>query len=285
METPQEQSQPGQAAAPQGSASQAPVTTSEPASGQASTQKAPETKEQKLVWNGDINALPDELKEYGKSVQRHLTTQSMAQAELKKKVQEYESTLNSEDYKTFQTWKQQNQTPNAGQVNQPQPVLTPEEWEAFQLDPSKANQILQNAFQRMATQYTQSIENRFQEMQHKDAVIEWKSTLQDFAQLHPEFVELHELGLMEPILRQTVDAGGTLEQAFERAVQIRDGMQARALKASQGRVNEKRNAVTSSANVSNEADIKYIGKNEDALEAAFNLAFEGKSMKVARRRD
>ncbi len=260
-----------------------------PKSDQLVTQPVIKSEEQP-EWDGDVNKLPPELQTWAKKAQRHLTKKAMADSELRNMGQEFQQFQSSEDWRSFQSWKQ-----NRGQVvSQPitptqspqaQPLVSQQEWEEAQLDPMKFNGLVDRLVSDKINQAAQMYGQELQQLRSTQQVTQFQNVLADFAEVNPNVLELHELGIMKPLLEEEMRGGkhksyeSMVNSAYERANQIHDTMKAKALQASQGRVLEKKGAVINTGTTSAEADVVYADKGR-TFDEALNQALQGKKVKV-----
>lgn len=241
---------------------------------QDETQKS---AEKKTTWEykGDVNALPSEMQEYGKGVQRYMTRLQQEAAEAKKKTQEFEQRFTPDVVSKFEAWQKQ----QSGQPQQQESDFwTPAEWEDAQLDLSGAkakalvNRMVQSEIQKAVQQFSPVV----QQLNQKQAVVEWEQRISDFAVAHPEFVELHNAGIMKPVLTNILQQGGTLEQAFEEAKKVSEYFDQKALQKSQGRIIEKKNGASADKTPQQKPDTVWVNNRDEALETLIGNAIDGK---------
>lgn len=244
-------------------------------------------KKQKLEWDGDINKLPPDLQDWAKASQRKFTEQAMAYADLRRKGQEYSELQNSEDWKQFQEWKL---NPTQSVSNQPAPQIgiTSEEWEAAQLDSSGkvANDLIQREVRKQIEEAAKVYGTSLQALRQESDVTKFRTALSDFAEVHPDAVELHELGLMQPLLSEELKSNkhqtyeAAINAAYERGTQIRQNSDARALQKAQGRVAEKKDAVTVTGTATGDITHYEVNSKADVFDKAIDFALQNKRVKV-----
>lgn len=272
-----------------GKVEEAPAKTAE-AVPQDNNGKVPEPstpkEEQKDEWDGDINKLPETLQPWAKKAQREFTKKAMAEAELRRKGEEYLALQQSEDWKKFQEVK----SAPVQRVEQPtQPSgITQEEWEEAQLDSTGAvaQKLIQREAQKLVDAAVQKFGGTVQTLQQQNEIAHNRTVLSSFVDTHPDAVQLHEDGLMKPLLEQEVRSGqhqtyeAALIAAYETAKRISEANEARALAKAQGRVAEKKGAVTSTGKDTGERTFVEVGNHEDAFMQAFENAAQNKKVKV-----
>lgn len=298
---------------PEGQPAAAPVTTGQPAAepqkaanlNQAvekataeSANPAPkqEGQPEDWEWDGNPNTLPPQFAKYGKGIQRYFTKRSMTESELRKAGEEHAKFVQSEEYKQFQTYKKSlNQAlPPQQELNVPkQRHYSQEEWENALLDPSgeKMADLIERVAERKLRSTEEKVQQTVSQFQQATNTAHWNAALSDFAEIHPEAVEYHNMGLMEPIVRQELASGkhnsyeSVLNTALERvdkSVQaIRQQEQAKA----QGRIQEKKAAVVNTGTAVGDFSIVEVEKGE-ALDKAieFGMTQPGKRVKVRSKR-
>lgn len=252
-------------------AAQAQETTVAPA-------KTPEGVPDGWVWNGDVNSLPEILKEYGKGVQRVYTKSRQELADTKKELETFRSQMGSDEFKQFQAYKLQQQQ----LAHQPaQDWLTEQEWQEAQIDPRRWQSIIDRRVQQKMQELEQAYAPLIQEVQQKQSVAEAERTINDFAEVHPDFWTLYDAGILKPIIRDVVElGGGTLDQAYAKAKEIQSYFDQQSTMKSQARVQEKKSAVSLSPSSVSEPEIVYAKDKDDAFRQAFENAWNQKRVKA-----
>jgi hypothetical protein len=271
-----------------------PAPTPEPVI-EAPKQETPapvETKpeENNSEWDGDVNKLPKELQSWAKKAQRTFTKKAMTEAETRRLGEEYKQFQASPEFKAFQTWKQQgSQVRAVAPAPQPaaQPNISQQEWEEAQLDPTgqKFNALVERKVNEKINEAAQIYGNELAQLRSTQQVTQFQTTLADFAELNPDVIQLHEDGIMKPLLEEEMRTGShksyeeMVHAAYERGKAIQEKANARAMALSQGRVLEKKSAVTQTGTQTGEAEIAYVDKGK-TFDEAFNFALQGKKVKV-----
>lgn len=258
-----------------------------PEQGKVADPATPE-KKQKIEWDGDINKLPPDLQDWAKASQRKFTEQAMAYAELRRKGQEYSELQESEDWRKFQEWKNQSSQPAPSTESAPYVGITSDEWEAAQLDSTGevANKLIQREVQRQINDAAKVYGTSVQALRQESELTKFRSALSDFADVHPDAIELHEVGLLQPLLSEEVKSGNhktheaAINAAYARASKIKQQSDARALQKAQGRVAEKRDAAVSTGTATGETTHFDVNGKADVLDKAIDFALQGKKVKV-----
>jgi hypothetical protein len=284
-------------AAPQGQPAAGPTNEapkSVPTPGQADTKNAPNLDgADKWEWDGNPNTVPPQFQKFAKGIQKHFTQRSMTEAEVRRKGQEYDQFVQSERFKTFQTWEQSQNGQPAPAARQPEAnpsMITQAEWEDAQLDPT--GQKAQQLMDRVATSRAQSlIDNaikqyggQVQELRNAQEQNTFNTALSDFADLHPDSIELHEMGLIKPRIEEELSSRrhktyeSAIQSAYEKACEARELMKSRLMQEQSDLVRQKKDAITLDGVGSGEQTTIAVSK-EDAFATAFKNAAQGRKVK------
>lgn len=284
------------AAAPEKAANlnQAVERAAESANPAPATQEKPGQPED-WEWDGNPNTLPPQFAKYGKGIQRHFTKRSMAEAELRKSAQEYQEYLRSDEYKQFQEYKKtlgQTVTPSQSVNNIPkQPLVSQQEYEDALLDSSgeKFAALVEKVADAKVRGIADKVNQTSAQLVQQQNSTAWNSALSDFADLHPEAVEYHNMGLMAPIVKEELNSGrhnsyeSVLNAALERVDKSVQAIRQKEMERSQGRITEKKAAVISTGTATGDFTVIEADKR-DAFEKAFEFAAQNKKVKVRSKR-
>lgn len=299
METPNAATGTGQSApAPTGQAPAAAPQQATPnnaaPSGQADAgNKAPNLEgADNWEYNGDLNAVPPQFQKFAKGLQKHFTQRSMSEAEIRRKGQEYDQFVASEDFKSFQQWRQQQA--NGGQQVAPQrapantnpTLINQQEWEEAQLDPSgqKAQSLIDRVVQARLNQAVQTYGGQLQQLQKAQEQTRFNTALSDFADANPDVIELNEMGVMKPLLQEEMSSGkhktyeSAINAAYQRSAVARDKIKATLMQEQQKLVEQKKGAIVMNSTATGNSDVVYVDKN-DAFSTAFENAIQGKKVR------
>jgi len=260
--------------------SQTPVAGTQAATPQTTAQPEPVKTEvpEDYEWEGDPNTLEKPLQNRAKGVLRYLTKQSQALAEEKKLAEEYRKVQSDPLYQQYLQYKERG---TVQQPVQPSALFTVSELEEAQVNPGKLGELMERAVNSRISQAEQQVVGKLEALQSKQTFIDKQQELQDFAELHPDFWDLHQKGLIKPYIREIVDTGqGTLQDAYNKAKEVREQFRKEALMETQGRVNQKKAAFTSAPTPSNEPDIIWANDKNEATKIAFENALLGKKVQV-----
>jgi len=244
-------------------------------------------------WDGDPNKLPPELQKWAKKAQGTLTKKAMSLAEERRLAEEFKRFQSSPEWQNYQTWKQQGargqENPNVQEsMSRPaQSGVTQQEWEDARLDEtgSKFSSLVNRMVNQQINQAAQVYGQELQQLRSTQQVTQFQQTLSDFADLNPDVVKLHEMGIMKPLLEEEMKNGKhksydeMVQAAYERGSKIREAAYQDALTATQGRVQEKKAGVINTGTTSAEANVAYVDKGS-TFEEAFNYALQNKKVKV-----
>lgn len=265
-----------QAPASNGTAQSAPSANGAP----AVTQAAPAIKPE---WDGNLESLkdlPTDQVEHAKSVRRYLTKErekdAQRNAEIKTKAEQFDRIRQDPALAEFQQWKQSQQFRNGnGQQApaQPQVPWTADELAEAQVNPSKLGELMQRGIQAGVQQQIQQYAPIVQQLTQKQAFIERSQEVQDFAEAHPDIWDLYDAGIMRPLTQSIVDSGkGGIAEAYAEAKKIEAHYSNRATAAAQGRVLEKKAAVTATPSAASEPSVIWVDKGDRAT--ADRISFE-----------
>lgn len=294
METVQQPQGSGQAApAPTGQTEAAPTNNATPGTQQPSGQAEPKATNlegaDNWEYDGNPNAVPKQFQKFAKGIQQHFTKKSMTEAELRRKGQDYEQLTQSEDFRAFQEWKNQRNGQSQGQP-QPQPVnpamITQNEWEEAQLDPSgvKAQALMDRVADAKVQAAIAQYGGQIQQIRQEQNVTKFNTALSDYADANPEIMDLHEMGLMKPLLEEEYASGkhrtheSAIAAAHKRASDASQRVKTRLLEEQQQLVEQKRDATVVQGTGTGEANVVYVDKN-NAWETAFENAANGRKIK------
>ncbi len=202
----------------------------------------------------------------------------MALAEAEKRLKEYQG-INQDEITQLRQWKQQQEVAKQQQMLQtpPQPSqLTPEQYEMIKNDPASMQNYVQSLVNSQLQQAAQVYSQELNQIKYQQSLTQWEQTIADFGEIHPDMWEMHQAGLFKPILEQVVKSGGTLEDAYAQAAQIRDAFRTKAEVEAQKGVAEKRAASSHPGVTTGNDDVVFVDNAKNALDKAFDLAYTKK---------
>lgn len=236
-------------------------------------------------WDGNPESLAklgeNEI-ERGKAMRRYLTKQTQELAEQRRQLQaesdkakRYEQMISDPRFQQWIASQSQTLQPEA----QPQQSLwTQAEWEEAQGNSDKFDELMDRKINTRLNAAEQFVNRRFTELEKAQEI-------QDIAALYPDFWELHERGILKPLVREIVDSGqGSILDAYHKAKEIEDYFRQKGLQDSQKRVMEKQAAVSSPPSSAADPAVLFVDNPEKTYEVAFENALLGKKVSVKTRR-
>lgn len=257
---------------------------SAPAANGAAAPVAPE----KTEWDGNLESLKDLPKdqvEHAKSVRRYLTKErekdAQRTADIRAKAEQLEKIQSDPAFTQFQQWKQGQTFQPPAAAQQAQPLWNESEWNEAQINPNKMAELVQRGIQHGVQQQINQYAPIVQSMQNKQNMLERTQEVQDFGELHPDMWDLYEAGIMRPLVQSVVDSGkGSIAEAYEQAKKIESHYKAAAQQQAQGRVLEKKNAVTATPSSAGEAAVIWANDKKEWERISYENAVLGKVVSV-----
>jgi hypothetical protein len=249
---------------------------------------APETTTpEKKEWDGNLETLKDLGKdevERAKSMRRYLTKKTQELSEAQKKAQEFDKLKSDPRYQQFIAAQNGQPQPQPQPTAAPQPLWTENEWQEAMVNPNKMAELFDRGVQARVMQVAQQYAPYIQELQQKQTFVEKSQEIDEFARVHPDVWDLYDAGIMKPLVQSVVDSGkGTFAEAYEMAKKQEAYYEQRALQKAQGRVQEKKAAVSATPSPTNEASVLWANDREEAKRIAFEQALLGKKVTVKTR--
>jgi hypothetical protein len=214
-------------------------------------------------WDGNALTLPDNIKKIINDNQTAFHSKSQEAAEFKTQLE----TLQGQVNEYLQTLEYQKSQGN--------PLFTEEEFQAAQLDPNKFLELTSKVAQHIVEKEKQQLTPMISQIQFNQQVAENEKRVNDFASKNPDFWNLYEAGILEPL----VSTHG-LEKGFQMASGISKKIQQAEIQKSQARVQEKKASVSATPTQSTSIDTVYVNNPNDVLLTAARYAAEGKKVKV-----
>lgn len=252
--------------------------------------QAPIAPTEKSEWDGNLDSLKDLPKdqvEHAKSVRRYLTKErekdAQRNADIRAKAEQFEKLQKDPALSEFQKWKeaQSMQPRNGPPPAQPQPMWSEMEWSEAQINPAKMAELVQRGIQSGVQQQINQYAPIVQQMQQKQAFLERSQEVQDFGELHPDMWDLYDAGIMKPLVQSIVDSGqGSIAEAYEKAKTIASHFKNQALQESQGRVLQKKAAVTAAPTPAGEASVIWVDSKEEANRISYENALAGRIVPI-----
>ena len=227
------------------------------------------------VWNGNVEELPANMQERGKSMLRYMHKVTQEAAQVKQQAQAYNELINSP---AFQEYVQRQQNPGQQQVQQ-LPVSEEDIRDAvLEADPKKLNDVLSRYVANTVNPIATQALNRIQQLEHRLTVSQHEREIDAFAQQHPDFYEIPQ-----EIMRSafsSIGPTGTIVDAYNKAKDIEKQLYLKATKTINKQVEEKKQAVTASPSTSVNPNVIYADNQAEANRIAYENAVLGKRVDV-----
>ncbi len=245
------------------------IATPETGKPQEATPKTEDTWE----YTGDRSSLPDGMKKYAAALDRYVSKKDQSRSELEKKVKEYEQKLSS-----FQ-----NTTPKPGNtVPEPQtqePQVTQAEAEAIMLgDANTLQKVIQRetnrALEANISPKEAAINQKLTAMEMKQKEIDAAEMIQSFADLHPDFWELHDNGFGDYMMMQA-RAGVPLEKIYETVSGVKGKLETHLETKRKAEIDKKRNGSVVGKSIPGTPDVVYADNEAQAKKLAIELTLKG----------
>jgi len=238
-------------------------------------------------FKGDWQELEEKAPEaynWALGVRRYLTKESEQISRDKDKIDKYTKLENDPELGEFLDWKKARKT---GQIPATQQSAYYTE-NQVNLDSSGA--YVDPEVARLKAELAEKerlFSQQFNQLNSRVTKIDKANALEAFAQAHPDFYELHRLGLLAPQLQKIEQTGkGTIADAYNAAVDEKQRIVAQLRKEQQTVLKHKQSASSATPTSSGEPDTEYIDAkgNDDIIRRAFELAQKGQTKSVRRRK-
>lgn len=232
---------------------------------------SPKTEDKEYAFNGNWAELEEQapgLVNYAKGVRKYLTKQSEQIAQDRDKVEKFNKLEKDPELTEFIEWKK------AKRLGYSQPAYGTGNVSA-ETQPTDPNYIDPDV-QRLIAEKERIVAQDLNVVKQELAKLRTEKDLDAFAEAHPQFWELHKLGLMAPQLEKIRQSGkGTYMDAYNAALDIRDNIVKAIKQEIAAKVNKKKNASSAKPTSAGEPDIEYITDKRDYIKRAFDLAAQG----------
>ncbi len=161
------------------------------------------------------------------------------------------------------------------QQQQNQPLFTPEEFEAAQLDPKKFLDLTSRVAKNIVDAEKAQIAPVLNQIDFNQRVVENERVINEFSNQHKDFWQLYDAGILEPFVKEL-----GLDQGYAKAVEVASKFQQKATQEAQARVQEKKGSISAKPTNTQSIEVTYVDKAEDVLPTAMRFAAEGKHVKV-----
>lgn len=214
-------------------------------------------------WNGDVQALPEQLKKIITDNQTAFHAKAKEAADTKAQFDDLQNKVNN--------YLKQVEQQNAAK----QPLFSREEFEAAQLDPNKFLELTTRVAQNIVDREKQNLEPIISQVQFNQQVVENERVINDFATKNKDFWQLYDAGILEPLVSKH-----GLQEGYRMAAQAKSNLLQEATNTAQARVQEKKSSVSVKPTSTQSIEVTYVDRPEDVLPTAMRYAAEGKHIKV-----
>ncbi len=256
------------------------TTTSTTETTQSTQQGKPEevtTKVEEWEYDGNRSAVPEPFKKYAQGFDRYVSKKDQAAAEFKKKAEEYDKVLSSNEFKEYQQFIA-NRPKNAGSEEQ-RPTVTQEEIDAITLGDAKT---LEKVIERKAKELLDTnIGPKEQEMRQQLAALTMKQKqienaemIQSFAEVNKDFWDLYDSGLEDYIVT-SIKSGRSLEETYKAAKTIESKMIEKVENKRQNDMKMKKDGTVVGKSIPGTPDVVFADNEDHAKRLAIELTLKG----------
>lgn len=240
------------------------------------TEQATPLKEETWEYNGDRKAVPKQFEKYVKGLDRYVSTKDQTLAELKKRVQEYESKLK-------ETQKPQPSNTRTNEVEE-RPFVTQDEADAIALGDTKT---LEAVIERKAKALLEAnvlpkhaeLQNEMKTLAMERQEREAAATISAFSDIHPDFQDL----LKSPVGEYMVNAakqGVDLETIYKNATGIRDHFFSAAEEKRKADLEAKKAGSVVGKSMPGTSEVVYVDTPDEQRRMALQLQMKGDKRQV-----
>lgn len=241
-----------------------PESTTEPAqpelpntdSGEES--KVPPKKETFDIekWDGKVDLLPEKLRKIVVDNQAAYTAKAQEAAKLKQEIELLTRKPTIE-----------------------QPLFTPDEYEEAQLNPAKFAELVNRVASKVVEQKSAELLPVLTKVQHEQAVAQNEKLINEFAETHEDFWELHDAS--PELFMALVDKTRDLNKTYETLKKFKSHESEKAKLEAQSRIKEKKNASTFTRSPNTTENVMFIeGTQDDVLRKQIEFVMQGKNIRV-----
>ncbi len=222
-------------------------------------------------YTGDRNSVPENMKKYVAALDRYVSKKDQSRIELEKKVKEYEQKLSS-----FQAPKE-SVTGTQPQVTEPQ--VTQAEAEAIMLgDANTLQKVIQRETKRALeadiSPKEAAINQKLTAMEMKQKEIDAAEMIQSFAELHPDFWELHDNGFGDYMMMQAKN-GVPLEKIYENVSGVKSKLETHIDTKRKADLEKKKAGSVVGKSIPGTPDVVYAENEAQAKKLAIELTLKG----------
>lgn len=241
-------------------------------------QSTPESIPENWEYTGDRKSVPAPFQNYVKGIDRYWSNKSKALAELGQKVKEYEDLRASDEWKSFEQFRQTANKRESAPVQPGETVeITQDEMDAIALGDAKT---LSAVVERKAKAL---LESSVTPLAHRQKAIEVAENLKEFTALHPDFVELLESPAGE-LMIDAAQRGVGLEEIYKRVKEAESYFEQKGGTKRKQAADEKKAGSVVGRSLSGTSDVVYADNEEEAKRLSIALTLKGDKRQVHVRR-
>ncbi len=248
-------------------------TPSTPATGTPATPEA-----ESWEYKGDRKDVPAPFKKYVEALDRYVSKKDQTVAEARKKAEDYEKFVQSEDYKLFQQFKT-SQPRGVGPTESPAPTVSQEEAEAIALgDVNTLAKVIKREAERVVETKVgpkeAEIQKRFEAMDLKEKQIQNAEMIQAFAETNKDFWELYDNGFEDYIVN-SIKSGRSLEDTYKKAKFIESKIAEREETKRRADYEKKKSGSVVGKSIPGTPDVVFADDERHAKRLAIELTLKG----------
>ncbi len=237
------------------------------------------TKSEDWEYTGDRKAVPDPFKKYVQGLDRYVSKKDQAAAELRKKAEEYDSFVNSENYKAYQAFTEKNPQSTGNGKAPDVPIMSQEEADAIAVgDTATLAKVIRREAQRNVEEYVgpkeAALQAKLQAVDMKQRQIESAEMIQSFAEVNPDFWDLYETGFEDYIVN-SIKSGKSLEDTYKGAKLIESKTAERLETNRKTDLQKKKDGSVVGKSIPGTPDIVFADNEEHAKRLAIELTMKG----------
>ena len=234
-------------------------------------------------YKGDRKDVPKNFEKYVKGLDRYVSQKDQATAEMRKKAEEYDKFVNSEDHKAFQQFMAQKPS-NTGSKEPSAPTVTQEEIDAITLGDAKT---LEKVIERKAKELLDTnigpkeneMRQQLQALTMKQKQIENAEMIQSFAEVNTDFWGLYDSGFEDYIVN-SIKSGKSLEETYKAAKNIESKLSEKFEGQRKADFEKKKAGTVAGKSIPGTPDVVYADNEDHAKRLAIELTLKGDNRHV-----
>lgn len=266
-------------------ATPAPTTTSE---GKTETAQATQTTTESTAvaetwtYNGDRKSVPKEFQTYVQGLDRYVSKKDQLLGEARRKAEEYDKLVTSDDYKAYQ---QRLAQPKTTGTPTPAETVTQEELDAIMAgDANTLREVIRReAKHTLETDYKSEIE-RVRSVEQKQQQLETGEMIKAFKELHPDFNDFVDDDAYYGFMVSGLKGGKDLDTVYAEVKRMEERAYAKAEEKYKKTIESKKAGSVVGKSASGTPDVVYAETEDQAKRLAIQLAMKGDPRQVAVKR-